>query len=186
MYLLPIGNDSNDGLSSATPKKSIAWAFYTIAPDSINPKTIFLASGSIRNSSINYCHVTGDETILAIPILDAERDSTFVIENVSVTNCDVNYDASTIIGMIPCDNRNPIIMLKNILVANNASNGQSPIMIEAVTSNPALLTNCSFINNRGSSIAVRIIGNMDTVFLIMIQPVKLKSEVHFSMALYLI
>jgi hypothetical protein len=46
LYITPEGNDDNDGFSWLTPKKTIAKALHTIASDSLNPKTIYLAPGT--------------------------------------------------------------------------------------------------------------------------------------------
>ncbi len=45
-YVSPFGSDENDGLSSQSPLKSIHLAMQRVASDSLNPKTIHLASGT--------------------------------------------------------------------------------------------------------------------------------------------
>jgi hypothetical protein len=50
LYVSPIGNDDNDGLSASNPLKTIAVALQRIAPDSLNLKTINLAPGEYRQS----------------------------------------------------------------------------------------------------------------------------------------
>jgi hypothetical protein len=46
IYVSPLGNDNNDGLSPENPLKSITKALHSIASDSLNQKTIFLAPGT--------------------------------------------------------------------------------------------------------------------------------------------
>jgi hypothetical protein len=45
LYVSPDGNDDNSGLTPTEPLKTIAWALQKIAPDSLNPKTIYVNSG---------------------------------------------------------------------------------------------------------------------------------------------
>ena len=46
LYVSPNGDDTNTGFSQEEPLKTIAWALHKIAPDSIAPKTIYVASGT--------------------------------------------------------------------------------------------------------------------------------------------
>ncbi len=46
LYVAPNGNNANDGLSEASPLRSIYYAMYHIAADSLNPKMIYLAPGN--------------------------------------------------------------------------------------------------------------------------------------------
>jgi hypothetical protein len=45
LYVSPDGNDENSGLTPTEPLKTIAWALQKIAPDSLNPKTVYVDSG---------------------------------------------------------------------------------------------------------------------------------------------
>jgi hypothetical protein len=45
LYVSPIGNDNNDGLTLSSPLKTITKALHTIASDSLNIKTVYLAPG---------------------------------------------------------------------------------------------------------------------------------------------
>jgi len=285
IYLAPDGNDTNDGLSPATPRKSIANALLTIVSDSLNQKSIYLApgiyssqdgqvfplnlktyvnligdstspptianlsyeqtisaglvqnaqisnlilehgnhnpvntfiissaqdfllsnitfnpttaisyaglqvygstcdiegirleglsslcnsgiafedsDGSIRNCSINDCHNTGGIDYFMFNIFDADSDSLLVIENLSVTNCtDSFYDAS-IFSISFTYSDNPQIRMSNVLVANNTTIQQAPIIIQGINSIPMVITNCSFVNNQSSSLsALKIGGNLE-------------------------
>ena len=46
IYVSPAGDDSNNGISSATPLKSIYRAMQIVQSDSLNPKTVYLAPGN--------------------------------------------------------------------------------------------------------------------------------------------
>ncbi len=50
LYVAPWGSDTNSGLSPESPLKSINLATKIIAPDSLNPKTVFLAEGTYSRS----------------------------------------------------------------------------------------------------------------------------------------
>lgn len=120
----------------------------------------FCSEGSIRNCSINDCHAIGGESFPVFSIIYANLDSIFVVENVSVTNCSVTNPENSVISIAPNQYANPSITLNNVLVANCTSVGESPIIIGADTiSEVTNLTNCSFINNSGTNIAMKIVGN---------------------------
>lgn len=54
-YVSPEGNDENDGLSLQTPFRSIFKAYHHVKSDSLNPRTIHLASG-VYSSAANYLY----------------------------------------------------------------------------------------------------------------------------------
>jgi len=45
LYVSPLGDDNNSGFTPDEPLKTITWALHKIAPDSLNPKTVYVASG---------------------------------------------------------------------------------------------------------------------------------------------
>jgi hypothetical protein len=120
--------------------------------------SFLVASGSITNSSINNCQVIEGEDILYFSFISGEIDSTFVIENVSITNCIVEQQDNFIMGMIPVDNTNPDIIISNILVANNATAGNTPVIIDGVTDGTISMTNCTFANNSGGYDMAHLVG----------------------------
>jgi hypothetical protein len=81
LYVSPAGNDSNSGLSSTEPMKTINLAVRKIASDSLSPKTIHLAAG-IYNISENqqqfafgckaYVNIIGED--VNTTIIDAEMN----------------------------------------------------------------------------------------------------------------
>lgn len=119
------------------------------------------SNGNIRNCSINDCHNTGGIDYFMYDVFDATFDSLLVIENLSVTNCtDSFYDVAIFsIGFLNSDN--PILRMSDVLVANNTSLQQSPIVIDGINISPAVITNCSFVNNSSSNAyALKIGGNL--------------------------
>lgn len=85
LYVSPDGDDHlNDGLSSASPLKTISYAMYHIASDSLNPKTIHLAPGVYTRSGSgqrfpvhvkSYVNIAGAGRDLSI--LDSEQTGGF-------------------------------------------------------------------------------------------------------------
>jgi len=101
LYLSPNGNDDNDGFSFDTPKKSIVKALHTIASDSLNPKTIYLAQG-IYSSSYEQLFPLGIKTnvsiigdSISVPILmNQNYESTitaYFTDNVSISNLVIEH-----------------------------------------------------------------------------------------------
>jgi hypothetical protein len=104
LYVAPWGDDANDGLSEATPLKTVFQAVYNIASDPVNPKTVHLAEGYYSKSQNqqlfpvpikNWTRLTGSERDDVI--LDAESANygisinpyshDFLIQKLSITNC---------------------------------------------------------------------------------------------------
>ncbi|MFC1547811.1 FlgD immunoglobulin-like domain containing protein [Candidatus Neomarinimicrobiota bacterium] len=67
LFVSPAGNDANDGLSPIDPLRTITQALITIATDSLNPRTIFLAEGTFSPDSTGECFplLLGDYLSLA-------------------------------------------------------------------------------------------------------------------------
>jgi len=79
LYVSPEGSNFNSGLSQNEPLKTIAFALMTILPDTLNPKTIYIASGLYSystNSEVlpiiqrSYVSLLGPE--LGISTIDGE------------------------------------------------------------------------------------------------------------------
>lgn len=103
LYVAPWGDDANDGLSEATPLKTIFKAVYNIASDALDPKTVHLAEGYYSQqandqffplSIKNHTRLSGkgmDKTIIdylnAYDVLRAPYHSSHVeIEKISFIN----------------------------------------------------------------------------------------------------
>jgi hypothetical protein len=104
LYVAPWGDDANDGLSEASPLKTVFQAVYNIASDPVNPKTVHLAEGYYSKSLNqqlfpvpikNWTRLTGSERDDVI--LDAEAANygisinpyshDFYIQKLTITNC---------------------------------------------------------------------------------------------------
>ena len=81
LYVSPDGDDSNSGLSSAEPMKTINLAVRKIASDSLNPRTIHLAAGTYNISDNQqqfafgckaYVNIIGED--VNTTIIDAEMN----------------------------------------------------------------------------------------------------------------
>jgi hypothetical protein len=76
LYVSSVGDDTNDGMSIASPLKSIFRAMQMVASDSLNPKTVHIASGSYSSDSGQfypismkpYVYLLGDS--LSYPVLE--------------------------------------------------------------------------------------------------------------------
>lgn len=119
------------------------------------------SNGSIRNIRINDCHATDTyEYMLNFATIEVNPDSTFVMENVTVTNCEVLHEDNSIIKIEIHPGQNPRIVLSNVLVANNTITGTIPIHIYAYsTLEPVQITNCDFVHNYGTYAGASILGN---------------------------
>jgi hypothetical protein len=64
LYVSPLGNDSNSGLSSEEPLKTMSFAMMKIFADSLNPHTIYLANGEYVDQynffTIDYLSIVGE------------------------------------------------------------------------------------------------------------------------------
>lgn len=109
---------------------------------------------------INDCHNTGGENNSTTSIFEVDYDSLLVIENISITNCSDNFYDAPIFSISSYYADNPFLRMSNVLIANNSSIDQSPIMISNRSDNIATISNCSFINNIGSNYAVKLFGKM--------------------------
>ena len=82
LYVSPIGNDENSGLSPNDPMKTIVLAIRKIVSDSLNPKTVHLAAGTYSKSlndqffafgGKDYVKIIGDSKTTTI--IDGENDN---------------------------------------------------------------------------------------------------------------
>lgn len=165
LYVSPNGNDANDGLSPASPLKTIAWALYRIASDSLYPKTIFLAPG-VYNRSQNhqffplnikpYINITGahsDECVF-----DSEQKGGFIIGEKE----DKYYNISNIsfINTLNSNNPNSSISIYNssgvIIQSSRFENTYNSITSYGYyfeTNSVIQLKDLSFINNKGYNLS---------------------------------
>jgi predicted outer membrane repeat protein len=159
LYVSPDGNNSNSGLSSEEPLKTIHYACSIIFADSLNPHTIHLSEGTYSSST------TGESFAINLPehvsltgenedtvILDAEGVARVIrcdyVGNVTISNLTINNGYTTIGGGIYCDNSSPI--LENVTITNNSVEYNGGGICCNNNSNP-ILKNVIILNNSAES-----------------------------------
>jgi hypothetical protein len=98
LYVSPDGNDNNDGLTPDEPMKTINLAVRKIVSDSLNPKTIHLASGTYNQSNNqqlfaigakSYINIEGED--LNTTIIDGEHEFLkLLFIGFGTTNCKID------------------------------------------------------------------------------------------------
>jgi len=114
----------------------------------------------VENLTIDSCHNTGDE-------FDGPMSTFYfygnklTLENSKIINNTMAYDETPVvsIGMRGADSDSRLIM-NNVLIANNQSGGYTPVFIAAFTDSTSVISNCTFANNSGGSIANILNGNL--------------------------
>ncbi len=99
LYVSPLGNDENDGLSPLSALKTIHTAIYRIAADSLNPKTVHILPGTFS--------LTANQQIFPITmkswvnVVGAGMDSTIIIgedhpqfSSIYVTDISTSYKSN--------------------------------------------------------------------------------------------
>jgi hypothetical protein len=124
LYVSINGSNENSGLTPLDPLKTVAFAMSKIVSDSINPKTIYLGSGTYSHATgqifpvyqRNYTSLVGsgvENTIidaeLTYPLYNSEsRMKSYSIKEISFINGnDNNYDSYGLYGgfeIVHCDN----------------------------------------------------------------------------------
>ncbi len=131
LYISPLGDNSNSGLSEGEALKTIRFASIKILSDSINPHTIHLANGTYSPSSTgdifpicipDYTHLNG--TSATNTILDAEEQSGVFISKYNRGNevSGLSMTGSSGRG-ISCVYSSPV--LKNLIISGNDGGGIS-------------------------------------------------------------
>ena len=93
LYVDPLGNDTNSGLSFNDPLKTIAFALQKIKTDSINHRTIFLQDGTYSSDSNDEFLPLNPRSFLSIvgvssenTIIDAQNNVNHLYSNASVSH----------------------------------------------------------------------------------------------------
>jgi len=158
LFLEPLNNDiyvngvigddiTNDGLSPATPFKTIAYAMHRIATDPINPKTVHIAPGVYKKSTGQFfpiqlkSYITLSGAGPALTIFDGEGHGSGVF-----------ITTSAIMRMIPAESVSKEIKISGIQFQNSHNLDmyfeypQSPIMFDKHIEDKFEVSNCHFIN----------------------------------------
>jgi len=129
LYVSPIGNNNNDGLSEDAPLKTIQYALSSVLVDSLNHHNIYIDSGLYSPSSngeffpvsvVDYVSLIGKSKENVI--LDAENTAgvmrIYGVENTIISNFTLtNGNAHIRGGGIHCQESNPI--LSNLIIKDN-------------------------------------------------------------------
>jgi hypothetical protein len=113
----------------------------------------------IKDLVIDNCTNTGDENTDPYPILRGGGNR-MDLENVSITNCSMSYSEQSIISMGFYYATDPYLRISNLLLANNQTNGQSPIYLVYNHPNQGQITNSTISHNRGADYAAYLCGNL--------------------------
>jgi len=180
LYVSPLGNNDNTGLTPGDPLLSLSFALTKIAPDSISisPNNIYLANGIYSasltgeyfplnlRSNVNITGNNRDSTIL-----DAEHQyyhfqgnntiCNFLIRNLSLINGHANSDiysnAQGSIYLYYCINAN----LENLLISGSTCSGViSPAVVSIGNSDKVHLNKIQIVNNTGIPLSI---GNVNTL-----------------------
>ncbi|MDD2331406.1 MAG: FlgD immunoglobulin-like domain containing protein [Candidatus Cloacimonetes bacterium] len=120
----------------------------------------------IRGLVMDNCHNTGDEDTAPYPILRGGGNR-MDLENVQITNCSMAYPEQSIISMGFYYATDPYLRITNLLLANNQTNGQSPVYIVYDQPNQGHIINSTFSRNSGAAHTAYLGGNLriiDNIF----------------------
>lgn len=131
LYVSPLGDNSNSGLSEEEALKTIYVASTKLLTDSLNPRTIHLANGTYSPSTTgdrfpifipDYTHLSGASAINTI--LDAEEQSPVFIcnYNKSTEVSNLNLTGGSYAGIL-CTHSSPV--LRNLIINGNNGSGIS-------------------------------------------------------------
>jgi hypothetical protein len=122
--------------------------FYSYMPDAM-----------ISNLTIENCNVTGGELENPTSIFYYHGNK-LQMHNSQLTNNSISYNGPNILCVGSDGNQSTReLKLDNVLIANNQTAGAPPVFIAAFNDNPAIINNCTFANNSGSTYAVQLNGN---------------------------
>lgn len=169
LYVSPLGDNTNSGLTADDPLKTIHYAFSVILADNLNPHTIFLSDGIYSPSSngeffpvnmLNYICLTGASEEGAI--LDAEGIGNVVTIDNTSGNClsEITITGGSSNG-ISINASNPLV--QNISISDNNDAGIYCDNASPVTKNLLITQNetgyCCENSSNPDIINVAITGN---------------------------
>jgi hypothetical protein len=159
LYISPDGSDTNSGLTSTEPMKTLGFAVRKVISNEDNPHTIFMGDGTYSNtltgeyfpiilkSNINVSAINSQQVIL-----DAEDKTSCMAlcekSGVQISKLRIINGASASGGGISVTRSN-MVEIDNCLLSNNYASeaGGGMWLLEG---NHIKVTNCEFINNYSS------------------------------------
>jgi len=156
LYVSTDGDNSNSGISPYAPLRNIYYALNLIAPDSLDPKTIYVSNGLYSHSSTGekfalncreYVSIIGEKEETTIfdgeelsSILEVYKDKDLSVKNVTILNGKARFGG----GMNINDNSNPMFL--NVSCKDNLVTNFGGGIYCGSNSNP-IFDNVSIINN---------------------------------------
>ncbi|MDD2331407.1 MAG: FlgD immunoglobulin-like domain containing protein [Candidatus Cloacimonetes bacterium] len=120
----------------------------------------------IYGLSIDNCHISGDEDSNPFPVLQGGGNRVDM-ENVTISNCSVYYEEHPIARFTFSYATDPQLRISNLLMMNNQTNGNYPLVVVYNHDNPGQITNSTIVHNRGADYAAYLCGNLriiDNIF----------------------
>ena len=115
---------------------------------------------TVKGLTIENSHNTGDESSSFMPILYFHGNR-LTLENSKIINNSMAYEGKPVVSIGAAHfNSDSRLIMNNVLIANNQSGGDSPVFIAAFTDSTSIISNCTFANNSGGSIANILNGNL--------------------------
>ena len=176
IYVSTDGDDNNSGLSPEEPMKTITHAIHQIYPDSLNPKTIYIASGTYTRSlngqifplsGKKYVNLIGED--METTILDDEFISSLLIFDPSNGNSKINnitFEKTQNDINLPAiwAYRANNIIIENVIIQNCIGNER--VAMHLSKCNNLTFKNVEIKNNLANEdhAGVQILGDQDFYF----------------------
>jgi len=114
----------------------------------------------IKGLTIDGCHNTGDEFDNPMGIFYFHGNK-LTMENSKIINNTMAYEDKPVVSIGAASyNSDSRLIMNNVLIANNQSGGYTPLSLSAFTDSTSVISNCTFANNSGGSIANILNGNL--------------------------
>ncbi|MCD6176321.1 MAG: right-handed parallel beta-helix repeat-containing protein [Candidatus Cloacimonetes bacterium] len=157
LYVSPLGDDANDGLSWDSPLKTVNFALSRILVDSLNQHTIFLSDGVFSPETngeifpirfIDYITLSGmgiDSTFINVAYNNENSDA-FVFESIQTATLE-NMTIANSYGIECSNNSSPKLL--NLSISDNIGygircvNNSDPFIKECIISNNSTGIMCS-------------------------------------------
>jgi len=115
---------------------------------------------SVKGLTVEGCHNTGDEFDGPVATFYFHGNK-LTLEDSKIINNTMDYEDTPVVSIGAAHfNSDSRLIMNNVLIANNQSGGYVPVFIAAFTDSTSIISNCTFANNSGSSIANILNGNL--------------------------
>jgi len=118
------------------------------------------ADADIKGLVINNCHTIGDDLDNPYSLFYFHGNK-LSLSNTVISNNSINHTEDPLVSIGAAHlNSDSRLIMNNVLIANNQSGGYTPVFIAAFTDSTSVISNCTFANNSGGSIANILNGNL--------------------------